>query len=149
MGSQVVFLGGSDRYSDLGTDGARAACEARGAHLERLYVPTGLDMQAAIQCITERLLQDRSFTAVFCSDDVLALGIGLPEEVSVIGFDDLRWTQWLQPSLITVGQPQASQGEAAMEMLAEMMQGHEVESRLFEPHLVVRNSTAPVAPIRL
>jgi DNA-binding LacI/PurR family transcriptional regulator len=152
----LIFLGGSDRYSDLRAEGAQAALQAAGACLERLFVPTGLDMQAAFRCIKARLRQDRDFTAVFCSDDLLALGvcnalreegIAVPGQVSVVGYDDLHWTRWLHPALTTIHQPQGAQGEAAMEMLIEMMQGRDVQSRLFAPRLIARDSSGP-APYR-
>lgn len=73
-------------------------------------------------------------------------GMAIPQQMSVVGFDDLRWARLLTPALTTVHQPQVSQGEIAMQMLVDMMAGREVRSRILQPRLMIRGSTGP-APV--
>jgi LacI family repressor for deo operon, udp, cdd, tsx, nupC, and nupG len=149
---RALYLGGEDIFGCLRGEGARNAFAARGGMMEECAVPQDLDLNAAREAVMARLARGHDFTAIFCADDVLAVGAGhalheaglrVPEDVSVVGFDDLRWTRLLSPPLTTVHQPQVAQGEAAMTMLADLMRGQAVESRALEPRLIVRASTGP------
>ena len=91
-------------------------------------------------------------TAVFAGSDTQALGViraahelGLrvPEDVSVIGYDDLPLTEWVHPMLTTVHQPLSEMAGTATHMLLDP-DGAERPSRVeLATHLVVRNSTVP------
>jgi LacI family transcriptional regulator len=74
-------------------------------------------------------LKDRP-TAVFCSDDYMALGVieriksvglSVPEDISVIGFDDIEIAEFTKPSLTTIKQPMYEIGRAAFEVLSAIM----------------------------
>ncbi|NUT32476.1 MAG: LacI family DNA-binding transcriptional regulator [Hamadaea sp.] len=93
-------------------------------------------------------------TAVFAASDQMAFGVyeavrrkGLrvPEDVSVIGFDDLPEARWASPPLTTVRQPLAEMGMLAARTVLRLAKGEEVESPRVElaTDLVVRDSTAP------
>ncbi len=92
-------------------------------------------------------------TAVFCYDDMTALGalrqihrrgLTVPADVSVIGFDDLHVVRYLEPPLTTVRQPMAEMGRLAMERLLEILAGSKSEHNIKVPgELIVRESTAP------
>jgi LacI family transcriptional regulator len=99
-------------------------------------------------------LPDRP-TAIFGCDDRVArdvllaahdLGISVPDELSVIGFDDLPESALLDPPLTTVRQPLVEMGAAATRLLIDTLSGVEVvpKTHWFEPKLVVRGSTGPV-----
>jgi DNA-binding LacI/PurR family transcriptional regulator len=97
-------------------------------------------------------------TAIFAGNDRVALvllkhlnalGVRVPEDVSVIGFDNLGFTEHLAVPLTTVDQPKREMGRRAAEMLIEQIEMpasrpplHEV----FQPRLVIRNSCAMVPP---
>lgn len=92
--------------------------------------------------------------AVFCHSDIMALGViaqaknmGLrvPEDLSVIGFDDIELAQYSDPPLTTVAQPRFAIGAEAMMLLLEQLEGKTVSngSRLLEFKLEIRASTAP------
>jgi DNA-binding LacI/PurR family transcriptional regulator len=109
-------------------------------------------MEAAYYAMATRLRARRDFTAIFCASDTLAVGAGkavqdagisIPGDISLVGFDDLRWTKLLTPALTTVHQPQVSQGEVVMEMLIQKVLEEETPSRVLAPRLVVRDSTGP------
>jgi DNA-binding LacI/PurR family transcriptional regulator len=91
-------------------------------------------------------------TAVFCDDDVLAsgvylaarrLGLRIPGELSVVGFDDLDVARVLDPPLTTVTADARALGRVAFELLAAQMAGERPESRVLDVALTVRGSTAP------
>jgi DNA-binding LacI/PurR family transcriptional regulator len=99
-------------------------------------------------------LIDRGVTGVICASDVLALGsiraarrrgMSVPEQVSVIGYDDSPFMNCIGPPLTTVRQPIEAMGRTAVELLVAQMDRAEVgaDELLFEPELVVRASTAP------
>jgi len=92
-------------------------------------------------------------TAVFCYDDMTALGVlrqarrsGLqvPGDISVIGFDDLYISRYTEPPLTTVRQPMRDMGRLAMETLLDILAGSVSDHNIKVPgELVVRESAAP------
>src|ERR1044071_9212712 len=76
------------------------------------------------------------------------LGLDVPRDVSVVGFDDSALMTCTDPPLTTVRQPIEMMGQAAVDLLVNQIEGSGVEpdELLFEPELVVRGSTAP-APV--
>jgi LacI family transcriptional regulator len=92
-------------------------------------------------------------TAAFCANDMLALGLlqqavrlGLrvPEDLAIVGYDDIEFAAAAAVPLTSVAQPRQLLGRTAAElMLAEARHavGHVHEQRVFEPELVVRDST--------
>ncbi len=95
-------------------------------------------------------------TAIVASTDVLAagvlhgaaaLGMRVPDDLSVVGFDDISIAPYLVPALTTVRMPTAAMAEAAVSLAVQMasVEGQErsPQVRLFRPELVVRASTAP------
>ncbi|HTW06407.1 MAG TPA: LacI family DNA-binding transcriptional regulator [Acidimicrobiales bacterium] len=95
-------------------------------------------------------------TGIICASDPLALGavravrrLGLrvPEDVSIVGYDDSALMTCTDPPLTTIRQPIEAMGRAAVDLLANQIDGTvtSAERLLFEPELVVRGSTAPLA----
>ena len=93
-------------------------------------------------------------TAIFAGSDEQAFGVAeaaratgrrIPEDLSVVGFDDLSISQWFSPPLTTVRQPLVEMGRTAAEMLLKMIDGREPHGRQVElaTELVVRSSTGP------
>ena len=100
-----------------------------------------------------RLLQ-RNVTAMVCGSDMMALGairavrrrgMRVPEDVSVVGYDDSVVMGYTDPPLTTVRQPALSMGIASARTLIDQIRGVGVRrsESLFLPELVVRGSTAP------
>ena len=97
----------------------------------------------------EALAADPRPTALIATTDQLALGaleaareagLRVPEELSIVGFDDIPAAAWTQPGLTTVRQPLREKGEIAGRMLAGGANGREV---ILPVELVLRGSTAP------
>lgn len=94
-------------------------------------------------------------TAIYAGNDVAAIGVlaylgsvgvRVPEDVSVVGYDDTALAGISTVSLTTVNQPRPQVGRRAMELLLERMSGRtEARHELIEPSLVVRSSTGPAA----
>ncbi len=72
-------------------------------------------------------------------------GRRVPEDVSVVGFDDLPFAAFLSPALTTVRQPALQVGFAAAQATVQLVKGTEPSLRSFDTELVVRRSTAPAA----
>jgi LacI family transcriptional regulator len=104
--------------------------------------------------LCEQLIaEDRQFTAVAAANDLLALGcydvfaehgMRCPEDVSVVGFNDMPFADRFQPPLTTIHIPHYEIGAAAAELMLERLQDGEAERRQIrlQPRLVVRGSTA-------
>ena len=99
------------------------------------------------------LSRKRPFSALFAYNDISAIGsmrafqeagLRVPEDVSVVGFDDIQIAQHNSPSLTTVRQPLQEMGETAARILLNRIDDREayVSEVRIEPELVVRNSTA-------
>jgi DNA-binding LacI/PurR family transcriptional regulator len=92
-------------------------------------------------------------TAIFCYNDLTALGalnavhqrqLRVPEDISIIGFDDVAIASHTFPSLTTVRQPKHEMGRMATEILLNLLGGSQSEtSRSVQGELIVRDSTAP------
>ncbi len=97
-------------------------------------------------------------TAVFCYNDSIAvgallacrtLGITVPGQLSIIGFDDIELAQCMTPPLTTVHQPKLRLGQMAMEMLLDLIAERTVQDHIVPTELIVRGSTAsaPAVPV--
>ena len=96
-------------------------------------------------------------TAIWAHNDNVALGIlkglhkrgiRIPEEISVVGVDNISLTEVYYPSLTTIGQPVKKMAEKAVEMLVRQIEskdGYRAGNLVMEPELVVRESTGPCA----
>lgn len=102
----------------------------------------------------ELLARREPFTALFAYNDISAIGSmcafqeegwRVPENISVVGFDDIQNAAYINPALTTVRQPLQKMGEIAARTLLDRIEGRTkyVPEIMIEPELVVRNSTAP------
>ncbi|MDZ5649498.1 substrate-binding domain-containing protein [Nitrospirillum sp. BR 11828] len=94
-------------------------------------------------------------TALFCFSDEMAMGAlaaarhrgrRCPDDVSLVGFDDIRFARYLDPALTTVNQPMEDLGRTAVALLLDILRGGQDAPRSITlPHrLAVRGSTGPV-----
>ena len=112
---------------------------------------------AACQSARQRLTPDRNITAVFAGNDVIAFGcirammekgIRIPEDISIIGFDNIEMSQITSPPLTTIDQPKYETGKAAVEMILGMAarEGvHEPEHRTIGVRLIERQSCRSIS----
>jgi DNA-binding LacI/PurR family transcriptional regulator len=153
---RVVYLAGPDGYSnDVRMRGFRDACTRLGIAADELG-PFHARFSAGV--LAADLVLATAATGVVAYNDEVAVGVlnrladrrmRVPEDVSVVGFDDTLLAEMVTPRLTTVRIPAAAAGVAAVGMLSDVIAGrHVAVSRLrLEAELVVRSSTGP-APRR-
>ena len=154
---RIAFLGGwpNAACNQARLQGYRAAMDAAGLPVPVAYVRSGrylyddgLEQGAALLELPEPP------TAVFASSDETALGVieaarsrglRIPEDLSVIGFDDTQVARLSSPPLTTVRQPLREIGRVALRRAMRLAAGETVDSHHIElaTELVVRHSTAP------
>lgn len=101
----------------------------------------------------KELLQENpgKFTAVIASNDLMAIGacnaikeagLRVPEDISVIGFDNISFTDICQPRITTVGIPIYNMGYTASKLLIDTLRGGELQSKkiVFDAELIIKNS---------
>jgi DNA-binding LacI/PurR family transcriptional regulator len=132
----------------------RALAEQGGFKLERDDIVHSMYSLEAAQSAATRLLA-RGITGIICASDPMALGAiravrragrSVPQDVSVVGFDDSALMNCTDPPLTTVRQPIEPMGRMVIELLVAQMGGAVVgqDEYFFEPELVVRGSSGPV-----
>jgi LacI family repressor for deo operon, udp, cdd, tsx, nupC, and nupG len=92
-------------------------------------------------------------TAIFCFNDEMAMGVletarrrklCVPDDLSIVGFDDIRFARHVDPPLTTIAQPMRQIGEGTVRLLLQILHGEGAPESVTLPHvLVVRTSTAP------
>ena len=150
-----LLLGPGDHVpSERKLAAARAWAAQHGVEIpDEMVVHAQYSLESG-QALAGRLLSAGA-TAIVCASDPLALGavraarragMSVPEDVSIVGFDDSALMNLTDPSLTTVRQPIEAMGRAVVEIMAAMVAGEPApqEELLFEPELVVRGSTAGV-----
>jgi LacI family transcriptional regulator, xylobiose transport system transcriptional regulator len=142
-------------------DGYRAAMDAARAPVDPALLRAGpLNVDGGLVAGRALLATPDRPTAVFAANDLQALGVyeaarraglRIPEDLSVVGFDDLPLAQWCGPALTTVRQPLRQMGAAAANTALIQAAGEQPEySRIELPTtLVVRDSTAAPPPAGL
>ncbi|WP_299537686.1 LacI family DNA-binding transcriptional regulator [uncultured Streptomyces sp.] len=135
---------------------ARALHEAlRGTGTTLRTATAALDVRAGLHAAEAALAAPGPRpTAIVCDDDVLAagackavrrLGLRVPDDVSVTGFDDLALATAVEPELTTVTLPAEQVGERGMAALLTVLEGRPTPHHRLPVRLVVRGSTAPPA----
>jgi DNA-binding LacI/PurR family transcriptional regulator len=115
---------------------------------------SGWNLEEAYESAKLLLADRRDFTAVVAGSDFMAIGIlralteqglSVPNDVSLVGFDDIDLCQYTNPPLTTMRQDRVAMGRGAVQRLITMIEGKEEVSPLILPtQLVVRKSTGPV-----
>jgi DNA-binding LacI/PurR family transcriptional regulator len=148
------LLGPADHIpSELKLAGARDLAARLGRALDDGLIAHSQYSLESGQASTAQLLAAGA-TAVIAASDILALGairavkragLGVPGQVSVVGYDDSALMNSTDPALTTVRQPIEPMGRAAVELLDRLINGQDnpTQELLFEPELVVRASTGP------
>jgi LacI family transcriptional regulator len=131
--------------------GYEAAIDRAGAPRPN-FVTAGISVAAGAHAFDSLSKGKRRPTAVLAMSDMVAIGVmsaaqaaGLrvPEDVSVVGFDDIPMASWTNPPLTTVRQPTVEKGRLAANLLIQIIKGKAAESPPpLSTTLVVRSSTA-------
>ena len=135
--------------------GVKAAA-ARHGESDALQIVTGdFSIESGVRETLALLDEEVRPTAIFCFSDEMAMGaleairrrgLRCPQDVSLVGFDDIRFAQYLDPQLTTVSQPMDQIGHEVVRLLLDILSGRASGlQHVTLPHkLVVRASTGPV-----
>lgn len=116
-----------------------------------LVIDGDFTAQSGIMAITSLMMQGKSFSAVFCANDMVAYGarlalhrhgIRVPEDVSIVGFDDQGESAFVTPPLTSVRQPAVEMGHAAALGIVNLMLGKPCKFPVFRAELQRRESVA-------
>lgn len=155
--TRIAHLSGPLWFPDSRSrlQGYRRALERAGLPYDERYVVEADFLEEGGYRATQRLI-DRGvpFTAIFSGNDQMAAGafyalretgFTIPDDVSMIGFDDVPLGRYLSPALTTVRQPLFEMGKAAARIALAALAGTETEvTHRFEPQLVPRHSVRDV-----
>ncbi len=118
----------------------------------RLIVEGNLQQQSGVLAVEMLLARGRPFSAIFAANDQMAFGarlalyrhgIRVPEDVSLMGFDDETFAPYMVPPLTTMRQPDVEIGQAAVAAILDMLQDKKPNLPIvFKPELIARESVA-------
>jgi LacI family repressor for deo operon, udp, cdd, tsx, nupC, and nupG len=123
-----------------------------GLSVDSLLVQEGdFSYESGFNLMKKLLMLDELPTAVFAANDEMAMGaikaakskgIRVPEDLSVMGFDDIKFASIFEPALTTIAQPTFEMGKKAMELLLKLINNEELEKDQFmlADKLIVRDS---------
>lgn len=134
-------------------NGVKAACEKTGINLSPNLIVSGDYTLASGFSGAQKLIQtEEKLTAIFAFDDRMGVGAirgvesldkKVPEDISVIGFDNIEISKYIKPALSTVHQPRAKLGKTAIKSLISLIEGKELSfsSKFIEYDILLREST--------
>lgn len=155
---QIACIAGDAQHPDAveRLAGYRVALEAAGiAYQPSLVVEGAFHEEGGLQAVDALLKSRKRFTAIFAANDQMAVGASLglrrhsmrvPEDVSLIGFDDLPASLYASPPLCTVHQSAYELGQLAATAMLELLAGNQPRIAMPAPRLVLRESCAPIRP---
>lgn len=154
---RIAYLGGTPSACNRARlQGYRGAMEAAGAQVPRSYVRNGsFEYRDGLREGAALLELAEPPTAIFAANDEMALGIleaartrgiRVPDDLSVVGFDDTEVARVSSPPLTTVAQPLRRMGALALRFALRLGAGESVDSPQVElaTELVIRDSAAPL-----
>lgn len=149
---RIVFMGPVTLPEvALRHEGFLAAHEAHGVAPEPgLFIEAEFGARSAYEDMLALIDSGTRFDAVFAASDVLAIsaqlaiaarGLSVPEDVAVVGYDNISQSRMTSPSLTTIDQNITAGGRLMVDLLLRKLAGDEVESQMTQTRLVVRGST--------
>ncbi|MFM6992308.1 MAG: LacI family DNA-binding transcriptional regulator [Rhodoferax sp.] len=154
--TQIAFITGDEEHPDASERhrGYRAALDAAGvAYNPDLVVPGMYHEVSGLEAVKRLLAQGKPFTAIFAANDQMAAGAALglfqhglrvPQDVSLVGFDDLPNSVYATPPLSTIHQPAYELGRLTAASILQLIAGEQPTAQLPSPELLVRASSAPL-----
>jgi LacI family repressor for deo operon, udp, cdd, tsx, nupC, and nupG len=150
---RIALLGANESYlwARQRRAGYEAALQRAGLELDPqlVRVARGTDYSFGMEAAGALLALEAPPSAVFAVSDTLAIGAikafrragrRVPEDIAVVGFDNIPLSQMFEPALTTIAQPMFELGAAAATMLLERLAGGTPQSRTLQHALVVRES---------
>jgi LacI family transcriptional regulator len=151
---RIGFIGGPDQSTSARErlSGYRNALIQRGYPIDKDLIKKGDLTPKSGYLLAKDLIRKKRPTAIFAANDQMAFGairaakesgLKVPDDLSVVGFDNIPFSIYFDPSLTTVEIPMYHMGAAAMEMLVNLISKKNAEKlRWFDTQLLIRDSTA-------
>jgi LacI family transcriptional regulator len=152
---RIAFISGDGDHPDAVARhrGYRAALEAAGVVYDpKMVVPGRYFEQSGLEALEKLFQTRRRFTAIFAANDQMAFGamLGLhrrslrvPQDISLVGFDDLPASAYALPPLSTVRQPVHEIGRLSAQAMLELLKGRAPSAIMPRPELIARESSQP------
>jgi len=133
--------------------GANKALSEKGIRVPDNMIYYGdFSIESGIEAAHTLLDQPHPPSALFCFNDEMAMGVMeycrekhiiIPDDLSLVGFDDIRFARYCNPPLTTIHQPTKEIGRTAMQVLVELLSGKDIKkmTRILPAKLVIRAST--------
>ncbi|PLS09661.1 LacI family DNA-binding transcriptional regulator [Neobacillus cucumis] len=155
--NRIAYIGGP-LFSPDRELGYRNAHTLKGlAVFESLIKRGSPTFQFGYEAMSELLESPEKFTATFCANDMIALGaiqcldnmgIRIPEEMAIVGYDDIKMSQLIKPALTTVQQPIGEMGAAIVKLLLNLIENKgdilSPQTLVFDMKLIIRESCGAV-----
>ena len=154
LGHQHIAIIGDEPQQTLRQEGFRAVLEKSGIALSPSMIQQGNSkLESGYAAAKKLLLLEPRPTAIFATTDWMALGamdavldegLRIPQDISIIGLDDIVVSAHIRPHLTTIAVPKLQLAKEATELLLNQFtdQQDSAVSRLVEPYIIVRQSTA-------
>lgn len=163
---RITFVSGplSIRQYAERRHGARRAIKKAGLdpnEVMRDLLIAAQNASSGERCVETLLAHPLQSTAIFCANDLLALGvmrglrqrnIKIPDEIALVGYDDVEFASMLSPALTSIRQPKYQLGKAAAELLLHEIsetEQHQHAQVMYQPELIIRASTQPLKVIQI
>lgn len=151
---KILFISGplTNKASIERLEGYKYALKENGLEYDEGYLLEGeFNEDWGWEAARDAVETGIDFDGIFCGNDLIAIGavkslkeIGLsvPEDISVIGFDDIYVSRLIEPELTTVRQPKYEMGFEAVEMLLRILEGKRLKDvrLILQPDLIIRDS---------
>ncbi len=156
LGHRVIaYLGGPPDHaaSRHRLTGYRRALKRAGLGYDSSRVRFGSGRADAGEQALEFFTRSSAPTGIFCYNDMTAIGalaalkrkgLRVPEDVSLVGFDDIPFARYVDPPLTTIHQPKEEMGRVAMQMLLDLLHGKPVANVMVPGQLIVRETTRAI-----
>ena len=158
LGHQRIGIVTGPLVSPLSRDrlrGVKTRAKMAGVEADLEIVTGSFSIESGAEAADRLLSLPSRPTAIFCFNDEMAIGvldvarqrgIRVPRDLSVVGFDDIRFARYTDPPLTTIAQPMRDIGEGSVRLLLDILHGRTtMPQSITLPHtLMIRSTTAPV-----
>ena len=133
-------------------EGYKKALEENGIHFDRdMVIITGVGIEDGYNAVNQAISKGIDFDSIFCYNDMLALGVikalkergfSIPENVSIVGYDDIIFSSFVCPALTTVRIDKYRLGYEAFKILIDIVKGRrkKIKRKVLDVELVIRES---------
>ncbi len=153
--TRIAFASGPEHYLPAREKeaGWRGMLAVRGIVSDGLIEHDEFDVDGGARAARKLLARHDPPTGVICSNDLMAvgvlqtaerMGVRVPDDLSVVGFDGIEATSWTNPALTTIEQPIAEIAQTAVDTLRTLIEDPKaLPNSYFRPNLRIRSSTGP------